>query len=959
MIRQREFSLNYYYMDWVFNHPRFGILMVGLIALSFSHNHMVAVVLFVLFAIEIGLRILLLRHKSLINPYKDSQERRFDILFLVFDIIGVLSLLVTILVSDAAIAENSIALRAVRGLYLLRSLRFIRYLDLQSFIHSPSYGMFLSVLILLSFFVSGTILWLMFMFFTVEVIVRFFLLRGLQMQSPREKKIEWGFWLLDVFATIAMIPGLPLNELGSILRSFRLIRLFRPWAVILRNLREVVREGQYWQEINLIILLLIVMSIIGAAYGHYFFGSFDYTGDNVVDEHDRSLFAQIWFSFRTFTDAGNSITYPENSAEAIYSALAVILGVFVFSFFIGIGSSIVSGLMSKLRNERLNINSHLVMIGWNSVAPFILTKLEQISLRTFAKIKLVLLNDATTPPEDALGHPWVMYRSGKANHSRDLQRVNIGLAKQAILNMPDQASQSEQLAFGQASLINVRKHNPEIYLNYVVGGTTQPFIPEYQHMLQIGWDRKGFYNKPTVLHSRSEFRASLISNVMHYSDFDQVITRLMIPDRDGESSLLAVNWCGQVIDTPNGKALTSDSAPNGVPIRELAIELFAHGITLVGFNPLGENHLVPIYALDALKAPFEVQAVLGIALSENYLFGKLRFTIEALHKSRNSVSDPLSSLPSLVWRHEQRSEDLHILIIGHVGTEALIIKNLLQRHKRLRAVFMDSFGGEAEAKEFEGYIERRLRESGQDLPRRVDLKIIDWDFLNMSRLKNALQNTDYVFVAHSRSRQWGESENEDTIISVLSHLTTCVLQSSCHPTIFSIVEKRQHARLLQEELREHPLPFEIHVAVPNEVFGTYIAHTSYHMFVSADDCSYQAKRALRHAIDDLVADHPDSQDRLELSVIKVGDIQLPDSPKALFASLLDQGYLWIGYRMNQPFVFSSASYRLISRLFPMQHDHACLRQHEIVINPFGSPVSARSWFQKKESIEELIVLHLP
>ncbi len=348
----KDKSLLYYHIEWILMHPRFGILMLVLVALSFTHKPWLAAILFTLFTVEIGARIAIISYKMRTNPYRKSLNRKIDALFLILDIIGIASLLITIFDIPFQ-AEDAAMVRMFRALYLLRTLRVFRYFDLQSAMYSPTYGMFTSLVIMISFFATDTLLWVVIIFFSVELVLRYIIMRSMNFESERERKSEWFFWWLDAIATIVMVPAFAIIPYGGALRSMRLIRLLRPWMVIIRNLKEVMREGQFMQEINLIVLVLAVISITGGIFGNFMMKGFDFTQDGIVDASDDGMIPKIWFAFRLFTDPGNAVAYPESSTIAIYSIFAVIIGVFIFAFFIGIGASIVSDLMHKLRNERL------------------------------------------------------------------------------------------------------------------------------------------------------------------------------------------------------------------------------------------------------------------------------------------------------------------------------------------------------------------------------------------------------------------------------------------------------------------------------------------------------------------------------------------------------------------------------------------------------------------------------
>ncbi|MDX8392653.1 MAG: hypothetical protein R8K53_08840, partial [Mariprofundaceae bacterium] len=282
--------LLYHHLEWVLMHPRFGILMLVLIGASFTHNQILASVLFVAFCIELLMRIAIIRHKIRTNPYRSSLNSKLDMLFMVLDIIGVASLLVTVL-NIPLDAESASAARVLRAVYLMRTLRAFRYIDLQSTMYSPTYGMFISLVILLSFFAEDTMLWVIIIFFSVELAVRALIMRHMDFESRKERMSEWIFWWIDLIATAVMIPALAVIPHGSALRALRLIRLLRPWTVILRNLRDVVREGQFMQEVNLIILLLAVLSIFGGVLGHFLLPPYDYTRDGIINAVDNTLFA--------------------------------------------------------------------------------------------------------------------------------------------------------------------------------------------------------------------------------------------------------------------------------------------------------------------------------------------------------------------------------------------------------------------------------------------------------------------------------------------------------------------------------------------------------------------------------------------------------------------------------------------------------------------------------------------
>ncbi len=935
--------LFYHHMEWILMHPRFGFLMMGMIALSFSHNRLLASVLFLFFSVELGLRIVIMMNKRRTNPYRSSLNQKIDALFLVLDIIGVASLLITIF-NIPLDAENMSAARLLRAVYLLRTLRMFRYIDLQSAMYSPTYGMLISLIILLSFFAKDTMMWVIIIFFSVELAVRFLIMRNIDYETRRDRISEWMYWGVDLVATIVMVPAFAFIPYGGGLRMLRLIRLLRPWMVIIRNLKEVMREGQFMQEINLIILLLGVLSIGGGVIGHFTMGDFDYDLNGVINAEDHGMLAPIWFAFRLFTDPGNAVLYPQNAEIGIFSVAAVVLGVFIFAFFIGIGASIVSGLMAKLRNERLNITNHMVMLGWSQVSPFIISQLRTISERSFSKLKLVILNHEEKMPKELIEHSWATYRWGDMEELASLQRVNLAHARQAIIAIPDGHSAADTLAHATFSLIAIRRVNPNIYLNYATPGMAYPHLDSHHHMLQIGWDTQDFYNKPTVIHSQPDVRANLFRNILVYRDFDQVLERLMIPERTEESALQVCEWDGVLQQIDADIHLCLPDGGKSMPISVLAARLMMRGVILLALAD-ESGHVHPLYLLKDLPMPLNILSLLGIAINANALHAEVFFTIKRLNHL--TLPDTLPDTDGL--RPAQHGKTLNLLITGWVGSLPLLLQRLLAEYEKIHITLIDDVNKDELADEL-AYLRRRCDET-PGANERITADIIAWNFSDMNFLRPYVEGVDKILLSRPRNMQ---AHAYAGIATVLSHLVTIVREQGGNPDIFPVLENREQALLLQQELEYFKFPLEIHVTVPDEFYGTYLAHTSFHMYASENEGSYELQRTLRHTIDDMMGDVGD-EDMMDVFALNV-EQTLPDDAQALSARLLQDGYVWIGYRLKHGFIWSDPLQDSIRKLFPREEDFSCLRQFQIIINPFGNPVSRHSWMEYRDDIVELIVI---
>ncbi len=932
----------YYYLEWVLNHPRFGALMMVLIALSFSHNPWLAALLFVIFSTEIGLRIALLIRKARTNPYRASSAQKMDILFLALDVVGVASLLITIFGMPFDGPDATMA-RWVRALYLLRTLRFFRYLDMQSAMSSPTYGMLTSLIIMLSFVATNTLLWVLIIYFVIELVVRVAVMRTMRFETDRERITEWIFWWLDTVATILMIPAFAVIPHGGALRMFRLIRLLRPWMMIFRNLRIVMREGQYLQEINLVVLITAVLSIGGGALAQMMLGPFDYSQENGLDPNDNTILAPIWFMFRLLTDPGNAVHFPESAALALITIVTVIIGVFLFSFFIGIGSNIVSGLMDRLRNERLMMSNHAVLIGWSHVAPHILHQLRRLSEHYFSSIKLALLLPSATVPAALGNETWVNHRFGTPADNDDLLRVSANTASEALLMLPDNEQEAASLANASFGYLALRRINPTIDVTIAMSGKAYPRLKKFDHMLQIGWDREPHSAPPPTTLSEITFRASSLSNAIVHQDFELIMQQLLIPPQSGESALQAAEWEG-TLHRDAGRGWMLQQGSNQQPLLPLLPQLFARGAILLA---LIDDHyrLQPIYALDqSPRQGFAVRGVLGIAVSTNALCGELTYVL------RNP--DPMPSQPPLALAHHRRHRHtLRLLVIGWVGGIPKLLDNLLSDFQAIQLTIIDHQSA-AECQAHQRYLQAWRDDAPTIQNDDVTIRVVPWDLSQMEIFTPYLADCDVAMLAAPSN---SDADGFSHITTTLSHLVAIAGDLAQPPRMVALMQDETQAERLQKEIDRAQSALDIHVMVPDALYGTYIAHHLYHRHRAEDRSSRRLNRVLHQAISDIMINDP-HHDRFSLHLLKV-EQPLPERAEALFMQLLEQQRIWIGYRLQSGVTITPpTAAKVLQRLFPQPASFISSRQRHLILNPFGNPLAAQSWAAHRHHIAALITI---
>ncbi|MBL4759255.1 MAG: hypothetical protein JKY80_00130 [Mariprofundaceae bacterium] len=702
------------------------------------------------------------------------------------------------------------------------------------------------------------------------------------------------------------------------------------------------------QEINLIVLFLAILSIGGGVAAHFMFEDFDYTMGLYNKPIEHEMLSSIWFAFRLLTDPGNSVIYPDNMMVAAFSITAVILGVFIFAFFIGIGANIVSGLMRRLRNEELQVKNHMAILGWTPASPYILNQLRIISERTFTRLKVVLLHHDEYPPAELINEKWVTYRQGLIDSSADLKRINIADAKQALMVLPSGESEALSLSHSFYNMLAVRTESKHLNLSIAIPGMDYPRLDTHQHMLQVGWDNVGHYSQPTVVMSEADFRATALCNLLRYCDFDQVLQRLMIPELMDESSTHLINWEAKMTrDDNNAWQLFTPDGKHSADILGIQAQLFERGIIL--FALITEDwEVIPIYTLDdQYVEALQIRALLGIAISDTAIYDETIYCIRQPAAATEVKS--LDDLEDLGLVLEEPEEKMQLLVMGWVGSLPLLLKRLLRFYHELDLVIFDDLTPE-QSKDEQQYLERRLAEEPglEDL---VTIHIEAWNFNDMERLRSYVIASNHIIL----SRPLGMKESAyATITTVLSHIITICKDEDIQPEIFPMLDNREQAGMLQRELSHYTLPTEVHVTVPNEFYGVFVAHTSFHMFAVEKEEDYHNKRAFRHALSKLMSDSGEDAD-MGLKILKVSS-PLPEDPMHLFHSLREAGFIWIGYSMKVPYKQQDNMAKTIDTLFPRQTTFTCHRQNLIVINPYGNPYSKMAWVDNRDQVVELITL---
>jgi len=494
----------------------------------------------------------------------------------------------------------------------------------------------------------------------------------------------------------------------------------------------------------------------------------------------------------------------------------------------------------------------------------------------------------------------------------------------------------------------VRKHNRDLSICMAIPGMNYPRLKTHEHMLQVGWDNKRKYAKPTAIISETDFRTTALCNILRYSDFDQVFQRLMIPELPDDSNMHLIEWEGELSQSDGCWLLSSPDNTAAVAISELAVHLFERGVTLLGCV-MEDRSIQPIYKLDDLYVESaQVSGLVGIAISEHEFLDEMLY---CMHKSEQQPKlEPVTLEPVDCGMELMETEDkLQLLITGWVGSLPLLLKRLMRFYHELDLIILDDIP-EAEVEDQKRYIERRIAEEpGMD--ELVSIRVERWNFADMEHLRPYIIKANHIIL----SRPMHMKDDAYALISTtLSSIVTIAYDESVSPQVFPVLENREQAHLLQEEMAEFELPLEVHVTVPNEFYGSYVSHATFNMYSANGADDYKLKRTLRESLDKLMVDTGDGAD-MGLKIFCVNEA-LPEDANALFHTMLSAGYIWIGYTMKEPFVWKNPLQKTIQTLFPRKQSYSCERQNKIIINPMANPISRRSWLEARDDIVELITI---
>lgn len=178
--------------------------------------------------------------------------------------------------------------------------------------------------------------------------------------------------LLFVFDLLALLSFLPIRVEGDATRWLRIFRLSRMllllgyWAPLVRDVSRVLTRGDRAKQISLMGFVVLVLSFAGAVViehiGHER-GVVDFDGDGRVTSGDERFFVHLWWAFRQIQDPGNMLSSPGEAAVVAVSLALTVVGLFMVSFLIGLGTDVVRELLELARLRPPGFQGHTIVVN--------------------------------------------------------------------------------------------------------------------------------------------------------------------------------------------------------------------------------------------------------------------------------------------------------------------------------------------------------------------------------------------------------------------------------------------------------------------------------------------------------------------------------------------------------------------------------------------------------------------
>ncbi len=319
--------------------------------------------------------------------------------------------------------------------------------------------------------------------FGAEVVLRF---TRLAIEKAKERS-DWLYLCIDVLAWTSFLPLEHLLGVDATwvrgLRLVRLLVLIRFTRYLAQDVWRVLTRREQLQQLGLVTTSVLALSFFSAVVMNHILPD-----DPTVQ---GSFWDQMWWSFRQVESPDNLIAHLDAHPLVVILSLGLtITGIFVFSYLIGVGTTVVELVLRAERRRPVPYHGHTLVIGpmYESellVREFVriheknralrrispadlwrwLTHRHHPTPRRHALPQMALLGPEVEPPP-YLYEPemrWVVYRQGDGVEAESLDLVGATDSKRAILLAPPSNAHDPD-AITLSRLSAIRTINPDAHV---------------------------------------------------------------------------------------------------------------------------------------------------------------------------------------------------------------------------------------------------------------------------------------------------------------------------------------------------------------------------------------------------------------------------------------------------------------------------------------------------------------
>lgn len=298
--------------------------------------------------------------------------------------------------------------------------------------------------------------------FGLELLLRSWVLS--RSQKEERGRGDWLFFVVDLLAWISFLPlddvfGVDTGVLRAlrILRLLALVRFTREFAA---DLWSVLTRREQLQQLGFVTIAVVSLSFVSAVVLYYLRVPHDYDGRQGPPE---GFWQQMWWSFRQVESPDNLVPNLANDPVLVLVSLGLtIAGIFVFSYLIGLGTTIVEQVLRAEQRRPVAYRDHTMVVGPSADAELLVREFVRIydknrelrriapkaifewlfrgapRPRRHALPRMTLLSQAEKAPSYLYESQmrWVVFRRGDATKQADLRRVAAHEAKRAVFLAP-------------------------------------------------------------------------------------------------------------------------------------------------------------------------------------------------------------------------------------------------------------------------------------------------------------------------------------------------------------------------------------------------------------------------------------------------------------------------------------------------------------------------------------------